>query len=407
MDILVTFPDPFDRATFEALPEHRFHFLEGPTSHWRPTPGFDVLDYLERCRDYAREHRIEAVLSTHDLGDLVAALVAADLGLPGPSPEAVFLCLHKYYARRAEPDPIRCEALRLGEAQAPTTRSTPFGYPCFLKAPWLKLGLLGFQLNGPEDLERALAVARREYPGWARQYRPLFERYVDRERYPLAAEDILLVEELVEGPQVTVDGWVSHDGEIHLWAITDTNFYPGTRVIDNFSLPSRHPREVQEQLWRKAEEAIRAIGFRGGFWNAELWVKPEGPRIVEVNGRSAACFAVLYQGCLDASVFAAAVELACGNDPGPEPVWNGTVGGQFNLITFAEGRVADLLDVDAAREVRGLSPTYAPDEVVRPASEFGVLLAQVELFGPSYEAIREEAEAIRRRLLKRPEHSPW
>lgn len=40
---------------------------------------------------------INAVVSTHDLGDLIAAVLADEAQLLGPSPEAVFLCLHKLY----------------------------------------------------------------------------------------------------------------------------------------------------------------------------------------------------------------------------------------------------------------------------------------------------------------------
>ena len=396
MQVLVTCPDAYDRRVFGAIPGHDFHFLDGPASHWRPTPDFDVLEYLERCRAYAREHAIEAVISTHDLGDLLAAILARDLGLPGPSVEAVFLCLHKYYGRRREPAPIRCEALRLDDPSP-----SVFGYPCFLKAPWLKLGLLGFKLEGPQDLERALAVARREYPAWSKQYAPLFREHIDREAFPLAAEDILLVEEFVEGPQVTVDGW-SYGDEVHVWAITDTNLYPGSRAIDNFSLPSRHPAGLQAELACRAEEAIRAFGFRGGFWNIEFWCLPEGPKLIEVNGRSAACFNGLYEGVLEASIFAAAVELACGRDPGPPPVPQGREGGQFNFLTFGEGLAEELLDYEAARQVPGFSPVYKPGDRLRQVSEFGLLLGQVELFGESYEQIREEAEALRRRLLKSP-----
>ena len=48
-----------------------------------------------------------------------------------------------------------------------------------------------------------------------------------------------------------------------------------------------------------------------------------------------------------------------------------------------------------------------PKQEIRPVSEFGVVLAQIDLFGPSYEAIHAEADALRRQLLKQPAHSPW
>ncbi|HXU44194.1 MAG TPA: hypothetical protein VN783_01605 [Thermoanaerobaculia bacterium] len=400
MDVLVLLPDAFDRASFSAVPGHRFRFVDTPIDHWRPT-GFDPLAYLERCRAAARLGPVDAVVSTHDLGDYLAALLARELGLPGPSPEAVFLCLHKYYGRRREANPVRCEALDLADPVP-----CPFGFPSFLKAPFLKLGLLGYRLDGRDDFARAWSVARRELPAWGNQYLPLFRATVDLERYPLAGREIMMLEEFRDGPQVTVEGWV-RDGRFHLWAITDTNVFPGSRAIDNFSLPSRFPPEAQAALAQAAAAAAAEVGFDAGFTNVELWWQGGEARQIEINGRSAASFATLYERCLGVSLFSALVEVAGGGAPLVPPAPTGLAGGQFNLITFAEGRVGDLLDVEAAREIPGMSVDLAADALVRPVSEFGVLLAQVELFGGSYEEIHAEAQALRRRLLKVPEASPW
>ena len=405
MDVLVLLPDAFDRASFSAAPGIRFRFVETERAidHWRPT-GFDPLAYLERARAAAREGPVDAVVSTHDLGDYLAALLARELNLPGPSPEAVFLGLHKYYGRRAERaagfDALRCEALDLSE---PCPRAS--AYPCFLKAPFLKLGLLGYRLDGPVDLARAWDVAQRELPAWSRQYLPLFSATVDLARYPLAGREVMLLEEYRDGPQVTVEAWMK-DGRFHLWAITDTNVFAGSRAIDNFSLPSRLPAAAQARLAEAAERLLRTIGFDGGFANVELWWIDGEPVPIEVNARAAASFSVLYERCLGVSHYAAIAEVAGGGEPTALPRPDGTVGGQFNLITFAEGRLGDLLDFEAARAIPGISLDRSADEIVRPVSEFGVVLAQVELFGRSYEEIHAEATRIRRRLLKRPEDSP-
>ena len=47
---------------------------------------------------------------------------------------------------------------------------------------------------------------RREYPAWSPLYLPFFERYIDCEKFPLANREIMLVEDFVDGPQVTVEG---------------------------------------------------------------------------------------------------------------------------------------------------------------------------------------------------------
>ena len=393
LKILIVYPDEFDRSSFTALSEYEFVFAPPAPSHWKPDPTFDPLVYLERCLRLAREHRVDAVLSTHDLGDLVASLVARELRLPGPTPESVFLGLHKLYSRQREAAPIGCLALDLHDP------APPLSYPVFLKPPWLKLGLLGFKLQNDGDRDRALAHARRDYAAWSRQYTPLFPLAINSRQYPLATADIMLVEEFVEAPQVTVEGWI-RNGDAHLWAITDTNTFPGTRVIDNFSLPSRWPAEQQEAIARFAFDAVRRSGFDDGFFNVEVWITPDGLRLTEVNGRAAVSFAGLHRAALGVNVFAAVAELACGRKPSERPRPTGTVAGQFNLISFAQAAAGQLADYEAAAMIPELTLFHDRQDPVSAVSEFGSVLGQIELSGQSYEEIHLRAESIRRRVLR-------
>lgn len=393
MDILVVCPDSYDRWAFERVEGHRFHFVDAGVSHWEASPEFDSVVYLERCRAVMEEKRVGAVVSTHDLGDLIAAVLAKEAGLPGPSPEAVFLCLHKLYGRRAEVDPIRCQPLLLDEPLPAMT------YPAYLKPPWLKLGLLGFKVTSDDEARAAMELARRELPAWTRQYYRLFERAIDLAKYPLATTNMMLVEEFIEGRQVTVEGW-SLGGEIQIWAMTDTNTFPGTRVIDNFSTPSRVDAETAETLRAKTIETIRAFGFDSGFFNIEFWLTEKGVRLTEVNGRSAACFGGIYELGLGADIFAAVADVATGRPPRNLPRTSRRVAGQFNVITFDNDLAGNLLDYDAAASMPEFSAFRKADERVRPVSEFGVVLGQIEIAGESYSAIHGRAEEMRRRLMK-------
>jgi hypothetical protein len=393
MDILVVCPDSYDRWAFERVAGHRFHFVEAGISHWEASPDFDLIAYLERCREVMRSEPMDAVVSTHDLGDLIAAVLAHEAGLPGPSPEAVFLCLHKLYGRRAEIDPIRCQPVLLDEPLPALT------YPAYMKAPWLKLGLLGFKLESDDDARAAMELARRELPAWTRQYYPLFAAAVDLAKYPLATTDMMLVEDFVEGRQVTVEGW-SLNGAIRIWAMTDTNTFPGSRVIDHFSTPSRVDAETAAALTAKTVETIRAFGFDGGFFNIEFWLTDDGVRLTEVNGRSAACFGGIYELALGADIFAAVAGVACGLAPRVLPRASGRVAGQFNVITFDDDLAGNLLDYETATLIPEFCAFRRPDERVRPVSEFGVVLGQIEIAGESYAEIHARAEEMRRRLLK-------
>jgi hypothetical protein len=401
MDVLVTCPSARDRKALAQISGYTFHMLDAKLNARTPSPECDILDYIERCRQYIRTHHIDAIYYSRDVADLVAAALCEEFGFPGPSVESVFLCLHKYYSRRSEPSPIRCEAIDLFGDTPPISQ-----YPCYLKPPWLNLGILGFKLESPDDLQGALAVARREYHSWSPLYYPFFRRYIDLQKYPLAVRDIMLVEEFIEGPQVTVEGWV-YQNQVYLWAITDTNTYPGTRVIDNFFLPSRQPAHIQETLARQATEAIRKIGLNNGFFNIEFWCHENSVSLTEINGRAATCFYNLYRHCLNACIYEAGLALACGRNPVAHPVFNGTVGAQCNFVTFGTDWAENLIDFARARAIPQLTLYVSEGEWVKPVSEFGFVLAQIDLFGRSYTVIKEEIERLRRLLLKQPETSPW
>lgn len=401
MDVLVTCPSQRDRIALAQIEGYRFHLPEAKLNARTPSPELDLLAYIDQCRAYIRTHHIDALFYSRDVADLVAAALCEEFGFRGPSVESVFLCIHKYYSRRSEPSPIRCDYIDL-RTENPRVAT----YPCYIKPPWLNLGILGFKLDSPDDLRHALTIARRDYGAWSPLYYPFFRRYLDLQKYPLATRDIMLVEEFIDGPQVTVEGWV-YDKQAYIWAITDTNTYPGTRVIDNFSLPSRHPAHIQEQLATHAKAAIHNVGLDNGFFNIEFWCHEDSVTLTEINGRAATCFYNLYRECLNSSVYEAGLALACGRNPTVNTTDTGIVGGQFNFITFSEDWAGNLLDFGGARTLPQLTLYWSEGDWVKQMSEFGIVLAQIDLFGHSYAEIHAEAERLRRSLLKKPECSPW
>ncbi len=147
------------------------------------------------------------------------------------------------------------------------------------------------------------------------------------------------------------------------------------------------------------------VGFDDGFFNAEFWCLPQDGstelRLIEINGRAAACFSELYRGCLDVSHLSALVDVAGGTFPRALQRPNGRVGGQFNLLSFGRGRAHEFLDFEAAREFPEVVPFREPEEEIEPVSEFGTVLGQFELFGASYEEIHARAQGIRGRLLRK------
>jgi hypothetical protein len=74
----------------------------GPDAEQAPG-AFDADAFIAQAIDALRPTDVAGVTSSSDYpGCLVAAFIAAELGLPGPDPGSVLCCSHKYYARLAQ-----------------------------------------------------------------------------------------------------------------------------------------------------------------------------------------------------------------------------------------------------------------------------------------------------------------
>ncbi len=104
--ILVIGPTAWDREELAAprlADRYRFRFVDDGACGVPARVGlrhlfrrFDPIPYIDRLA--ALDGPIDGVIGTDDyLAAGVAAAVAQKRGLPGPSPEAVLLCQHKYH----------------------------------------------------------------------------------------------------------------------------------------------------------------------------------------------------------------------------------------------------------------------------------------------------------------------
>jgi len=130
------------------------------------------------------------------------------------------------------------------------------------------------------------------------------------------APDHVLLEQPLAGVQVNVDGYADR-GALHLAGIVDELMYPGevqgARHFAGFTLPSRLPAAVQDEVARVALGAVRAVGYDHGLFNVELFVLPDGGvRVIEINPRSAGQFATMYRAVAGLDLELLAMALAAG-----------------------------------------------------------------------------------------------
>jgi biotin carboxylase len=206
----------------------------------------------------AEAERVDGIVSPgSDWPVGIAARVAARLGIPHPiSPEAAVLATSKLRQRR-----------RLAEAGVPQPRwklveepDSELGFPCVVKAPD-RQGQRGLSLvERPEELAAAVEAA-----------------------IAASRSQRALVEELAEGPEVTVVGF-SVDGVFHHVMTTD-------RVVADppaFGVALAHvfpPSVDADATGAVARAAVEALGIENGPTYTQLRVAPDGPQVVEVAAR--------------------------------------------------------------------------------------------------------------------------
>lgn len=324
----------------------------------------------------ARSERVAGIVAPGtDWPVAVAARVAERLGLPHPlSPASAVLATSKLRQRE-----------RLAEAGVPQPRwarasggDPGLGYPCVVKAPD-RQGQRGLALvSRPEELAEALRAAREASRGGG-----------------------ALVEELVDGPEVTVNAF-SVGAQFVPLTVTDrlTADPPAFGVALAHVWPSAAAGSEAVEAARRAAEAL---GVRDGPTYTQLRIGPDGPRVVELAARLGGGHdAELCLAALGVDLNGLALDAALGRPvepPQPSP----RAGGACTLFLVPpEGELAAVEGLEAARAAEGVveARVYrAPGHRFGPfrtgADRAGAVIAVGADHDDALERARRAAAAIR------------
>ena len=381
-DVLIVCPHARDRHAVDDLgPEERFRV--GFVGRDLDEEEAEVdIDALLRGADATPA---DGVVGTKDRAALLAALVTARRGLPGPSPEAVACCQHKPTSRALQrlAAPEATPRFALLDGGPP-----PFPPPWFVKPVVGRLSQDARRVDSEEEL-RSLRSDASYARGWAAL---AAAAGVDADAGGLVAE------ELLSGREVTVEGY-AYRGRVIVVGITDSAKYPGTNSFERFEYPTALPPERRAELEQVVARVVPAHGFDGGFFNVELAVPDDGPaRILEVNARLASQFSILVQALHGRSTYDALFALACGVDPqwrGDEPAG---VAVSHVVRVFEDARVARVPPSAPGVEIL-VRPGLLLSEQGEPNDAASYRLAIVYAAGRT----REEAvERARRRAASLP-----
>ena len=293
-EILVVCPQPRDERLARS---ERFRVrLAGPDLDAAPVDTRALLDELA-------ELPADGVVGTKDRSALLAAQLAERRGLPGPSPGAIVSCQHKPTSR----------AIQQRVAPEATPRFALADGPPPFPPPWWAKPVVGRLSQEARRVDTEAELAGLVDDSTYRQ------RYADLAGLPWDAVSGFLVEELVAGDEVTLEGFV-HEGDVTVIGVTDSVKYPGTNSFERFEYPSALPATRLVELEGLAAALVPAHGLDACFFNIEFFVPGDGAaQIVELNPRLASQFSPLVQAVHGRSTYDALFALACGEDP----CWDG------------------------------------------------------------------------------------
>jgi biotin carboxylase len=321
----------------------------------------------------ARAERVDGVMPLNDFGVPTAAHVAHALGLRGLSPRTAELACDKGLMREQwERDGLANAAFRVvvspDEARAACAE---IGFPVVVK---------------PADSGgggRGVSVVRE--PGelaWAYDFAA-----------PHARNGRIVVERFLEGTELTVES-VSHDGDVHVLAVSDKVKPPlRTRVATRLTYPADISAATLERVHALAAAAVRSVGITDGPSHVEMIVTDAGPVLLELGARGGGghVFSLIAEAVSGVPMVAESARVLVGDTPDLRVRHRHAC--VYVLFCPELGVIREIRGVEAARALPGvldLGITRRPGDVLGPLAD------SLHRSGFAVVAAHTRDEAIRR-----------
>ena len=202
-----------------------------------------------------------------------------------------------------------------------------------------------------------------------------------------------IVEELVDGPEVTVNAF-SLRGDYHPLTVTDRL----TAEPPAFGVALAHvwPSEAEGRAAKIAEAAVKALGIENGPTYTQLRIGPKGPQVIEVAARLGGGHdAELAHLALGVDLNGLALQAALG-----EPLWSAALqptpevgGAVVRFLVPPEGVLEEVEGTDEARAVGGVQDVRIYRE---PGHVFGPFLRGADRAGAVLAVGDSREEALKR-----------
>jgi biotin carboxylase len=278
------------------------------------TQSMDIVALIEESRKtYAGANLAGITSAVGYPGMSVVSVLANQLGLPGPSPEAIILCEHKYYSRVAQQlhVPDATPKFWLVDPNNAEQALDDLTFPIFLKPVKSCMSMNAYVINCAEDFiakaSHSLLPQRFFQP-----FDDILSTYTDLE----LSSGYLIAEELLHGKQVSLEGYV-FNGQVTVMGIIDAVFFPGSISFSRFQYPSKLPPAVLARMEDIAHRFFTGMKYDNAMFNMELMYNEETEdiKIIEINPKIASQFPDFFERVDGTSSYKVLLQIAAGRQP--------------------------------------------------------------------------------------------
>ena len=372
--------------------------------------GYSVVDtrseqrVIEAATVLARRERVVGVVPGFEYAVPVAASVAAALGLPGLTPAAAARLRHKGLMK------AELSAAGVAVASGVPLRVGAVSEDVLLRAA----ATVGFPaVVKPVDGSGSLGVLRVDSLAALRRHLEQAAADGALDDMGLLVGEELLLESYVAGPEFSVEGWVSGDGEVTIASVTEKLLGPEPYFVEvGHIVDADQPQERWDALSRLAQRAVAALDLAVGVFHLEARLTPDGPVVMEIAARLGGDrIHRLVSAVHGRSLPEAAIRCLTGL---PQPLsaaaGRSRIAASVYFTAARTGRIADPAAlrnqletcVRSAADCRELSVDCAPGAQVGPASDFRQRFGHAVLLAPDRRSLTavlaEVADAVDRAL---------
>ncbi|WP_406661797.1 ATP-grasp domain-containing protein [Methanolobus sp. ZRKC3] len=383
-NVFIVGMDSFNLEKLKMLPEAAecdFHAALD-ISEIRKVPDYDMGALIATAERRIKDTPggIHAVVSYFDFPatDLVPIL-ARTFGVPGPSPESIFKCQHKYWSRLEQqqviPDniPEFCAFDPFDDNPLASIEVKP---PFWIKPFRSFKSFLAFRIKTREQFNEHIPEIRENINFIHEPFLYLLKRYNMPPEIAYMRESCL-VEKPLSGHQCTLEGYV-FNGDVVIYGIVDSIKDQHFSSFSRYEYPSFLPDKVQNQMSRVCKQVIRHIGLDQSVFNVEFFYEPSSNEVylLEINPRISQSHADLFEKVHGISHHRVMLQIALGRRPDPLE-WYGKFkyAAKFMHRTFEPGKV---VKAPSREDIKSVS-IEIPGTIINPHVREGDQLSELQM----------------------------